>query len=70
MAADRGFAAYTEAINLMNYSAVVIPVTKADKNIDLVDRTYQPADGDDKKNWNGCKSAPVQCFPVFVDQHT
>lgn len=35
-------AAYTEALNLPNYSVVVIPVTKADKHIDPIDRDYKP----------------------------
>ncbi|KAI1327595.1 amidase signature domain-containing protein [Xylariaceae sp. FL0255] len=43
--------AYTEVINLMNYSAVVIPVTKADKLIDTVDTTYQPCSDFDRQNW-------------------
>ena|SRR6266566_1066133 len=48
-------AAYTEAINLLNYSAVVIPVTKADKNLDVVDESYQPLNAMDKLNWDACK---------------
>ncbi|GAB1318531.1 amidase [Madurella fahalii] len=43
--------AYSEAINLMNYSAAVIPVTKADKHIDLVDDSYEPLSPDDMLNW-------------------
>lgn len=58
-------AAYTEAINLMNYSVVVIPVTKADKNIDVADESYQPLNATDKLNWEACRlycwSRSVQC---------
>ncbi|KAI0384934.1 amidase signature domain-containing protein [Hypomontagnella monticulosa] len=43
--------AYTEVINLMNYSVTVIPVTRADKDIDVVDETYQPSNELDKQNW-------------------
>lgn len=43
--------AYTEVINLMNYSAVVIPVTKADKEVDVLDDAYQPSSEFDRKNW-------------------
>lgn len=39
----------------MNYSAAVIPVTKADKSIDLVDSTYEPIDDYDLTNWIACK---------------
>jgi amidase len=46
--------AYTEAINLMNYSAAVIPVTKADKAVDLVDNSYRPLNEIDKLSWDAC----------------
>ncbi|KAI0528190.1 amidase signature domain-containing protein [Xylaria bambusicola] len=42
---------YTEVINLLNYSAVVIPVTRADKHIDILDDSYQPSNELDQKNW-------------------
>ena len=48
-------AAYTEAINLMNYSVVVIPVTKADRNLDMADESYQPLNATDKLNWEACR---------------
>ena len=47
--------AYTEAINLLDYSATVIPVTKADQTIDKADLDYQPLNEVDAKNWNACK---------------
>jgi amidase len=53
-------AAYTEAINLLNYSAAVIPVTKADRNIDVVDHTYQPIGDEDRKNWIACRIEPLK----------
>ncbi|PGH14985.1 hypothetical protein AJ79_02665 [Helicocarpus griseus UAMH5409] len=43
--------AYTEAINLLDYSVAVIPVTKADKNIDLPDKDFVPVSEVDAKNW-------------------
>lgn len=48
-------AGYTEAINLMNYSAVVIPVTQADEKIDVFDESYEPLGEKDKLNWESCK---------------
>lgn len=48
-------AAYSEAINLLNYSFVVIPVTKADKNLDVADESYQPLNATDKLNWEACR---------------
>ena len=47
--------AYTESINLMDYSVAVIPVTKADKSIDRFDRDYEPLNDIDRKNWEACE---------------
>ena len=47
--------AYTEVLNLLNYSVVVIPVTEADKDVDVFDRSYQPLNEIDKKNWEACE---------------
>lgn len=38
----------------MNYSVAVIPVTRADKDIDVVDETYQPSNEADRQNWEAC----------------
>ncbi|KAG6997797.1 mycophenolic acid synthesis protein B [Physcia stellaris] len=43
--------AYTESINLMDFSAAVFPVTKADKTIDEFNTDYQPLNEQDRKNW-------------------
>lgn len=42
-------------INLLNYSAGVIPITKADKNVDVPDTAYQPKNSVDKLNWESCE---------------
>jgi amidase len=42
-------------VNALNYSAAVIPVTKADKSVDTVDATYKPINDLDRKNWDACK---------------
>jgi amidase len=39
----------------MDYSAVVIPVTKADKAIDKPDPDYKPLNDLDAKNWDACE---------------
>ena len=46
--------AYSEAINLLNYSTVVIPVTQADKTIDKAMPNYTPLNDLDELNWNAC----------------
>ncbi|KAF4988995.1 hypothetical protein FDECE_14849 [Fusarium decemcellulare] len=43
--------AYTEAMNLMNYSIAVIPVTRADRKIDVFDDSYEPLGDKDRLNW-------------------
>lgn len=54
--ADRS-KAYTEAINLLDYSVIVIPVTKADQSIDKANPNYKPLNDVDAKNWKACESA-------------
>lgn len=48
--------AYTECINLLNYSVCVIPVSTANKDIDVFDKDYIPLNENDRKNWEACKS--------------
>ena len=38
----------------MDYSAVIIPVTKADKSVDTFDHHYQQLNEVDRKNWEAC----------------
>ncbi len=45
------YTGYTESINLLDYSAAVIPVTTADKSVDIVDPNYIPFNDVDAKNW-------------------
>lgn len=45
-----------EAINFLDYSVVIIPVTKADQTIDKADPDYELLNDVDAKNWDGCKS--------------
>ncbi|KAI1303986.1 amidase signature domain-containing protein [Xylaria venustula] len=56
--------AYTEVINLLNYSAVVIPVTKADKQIDTFDSSYQPSSDLDQRNWEAYDPVLYDGAPV------
>jgi len=56
VSADQDAAAYTEVINLMNYSVVVIPVTTADKTVDVPDPFFVPLGPEDARNWEACKA--------------
>jgi len=58
--------AYTEAINLMDYSAAVIPVTKADKNVDTFNSDYKPLNEIDRKNWEAYDPDVYDGAPVGV----
>ncbi|KAL8972513.1 MAG: hypothetical protein Q9197_002738 [Variospora fuerteventurae] len=57
-------AAYTESINLMDYSAAVIPVTRADKLVDVFDHGYQPLNEVDRKNWEAYDADTYDGAPV------
>ncbi|KAL8993932.1 MAG: hypothetical protein Q9188_007204, partial [Gyalolechia gomerana] len=56
--------AYTESINLMDYSAAVIPVTTADKSVDTFDHGYQPLNEVDRKNWEAYDPETYDGAPV------
>ncbi|KAG8531471.1 uncharacterized protein KY384_003100 [Bacidia gigantensis] len=56
--------AYTEAINLLNYSVVVIPVTRASKNVDKADEGFEPLNETDAKNWEAYNADTYDGAPV------
>jgi len=58
--------AYTEAINLMDYSAAVIPVTKADKNVDSFNSDYKPFNEIDRKNWEAYDPDVYDGAPIGI----
>ncbi|KAF2249813.1 amidase signature enzyme [Trematosphaeria pertusa] len=58
--------AYTEAINLLDYSVIVIPVTKADQSIDKANPNYKPLNDVDAKNWKAYDAAVYGGAPVGV----
>jgi amidase len=49
----------------MDYSAAVIPVTKASKIIDKFDKEYEPLNAVDRKNWEACKSKKLSRLRVL-----
>ena len=58
-AARRGlytYYGYATWVNLLDYSAVVYPVTKVDKHIDIVDTDYKPRNSVDRRTQETCKS--------------
>ncbi|KAI4270827.1 MAG: hypothetical protein LQ337_006438 [Flavoplaca oasis] len=55
---------YTESINLLDYSAAVIPVTRADKSVDKFDYDYRPLNEVDRKNWKAYDPETYDGAPV------
>ena len=46
---------YSMWVNLLDYSATVLPVTTVDKSVDVVDEGYKPISAADEKVWKGCE---------------
>lgn len=42
-------------VNMLDYSAAILPVTTVDKNIDVVDSGYVPINGVDEKVFEACR---------------
>ncbi|CAG1972961.1 unnamed protein product [Fusarium graminearum] len=58
--------AYTDAMNVTNYSAVVIPTIRADAKIDFFDDSYKPLGDLDIKNWKAYDPAIYDGAPVGI----
>ncbi|EKJ74561.1 hypothetical protein FPSE_05311 [Fusarium pseudograminearum CS3096] len=58
--------AYTDAMNVTNYSVVVIPTIRADANIDVFDDSYKPLGDLDTKNWKAYDPAIYDGAPVGI----
>lgn len=46
---------FSTIVNILDYSTSVLPVTKVDKNIDVVDVGYVPLNAQDEKVHLACK---------------
>jgi amidase len=42
-------------VNLLDYSAAILPVTQVDKSIDVIDKEYKPMNEHDEKVYSSCK---------------
>lgn len=60
------YTGYTEVVNQLDYSAAVIPVTVADKHIDVADAEYMPLNELDAKNWAWYDAEAYDGAPVGV----
>ncbi|EWG51017.1 hypothetical protein FVEG_10130 [Fusarium verticillioides 7600] len=58
--------AYTDAMNLTNYTAVIIPTIRADTRVDVFDEGYEPLGETDRKNWQAYDADLYDGAPVGV----
>lgn len=57
--------AYTEVLNLLDYTALVIPITHADKNVDE-HHVYVPVSAKDLRNWTAYDKEVYDGAPVGI----
>lgn len=57
---------YTEIADLLNFTAVAIPITKADKSIDLASGDFVPLNDDDQVNWDAYDPEVYDGAPVGI----
>ena len=53
---------YSAWVNLLDYSASVLPVTTVDKSVDVVDEEYNPISEADEKVWKSCEFLSLLVF--------
>lgn len=47
---------YTGVANVLDFTAMTVPMGKVDKSVDVRDESYQPIGDMDKEIWAQCKS--------------
>ncbi|RMZ86331.1 hypothetical protein DV736_g6443, partial [Chaetothyriales sp. CBS 134916] len=57
---------YSDIVNLLDYTSVVIPVIKADKHLDKPNKAYQPVNDVDKMNWEAYDADIYDGAPVGI----
>ena len=59
---------YTTFVNVLDYSAAVLPVTLVDKHIDVSDEGYEPMNEQDEKTYKSCELSsfisPFTCISL------
>jgi hypothetical protein len=54
-------------MNVLDYPTVVIPVTVADKRVDLFDKDYKPLNEVDEKSWKSCEQL-LSTYEIFSNR--
>ncbi|KEF50872.1 uncharacterized protein A1O9_13074, partial [Exophiala aquamarina CBS 119918] len=57
---------YSDVINLLDYTSIVIPVTKADRSLDEAEKHYIPLNKTDKMNWEAYNADAYDGAPVGI----
>ncbi|OWB55847.1 hypothetical protein B5S28_g1731 [[Candida] boidinii] len=57
---------YTRFLNILDYTVLTIPVTQADKSIDLKDENYKPTSAMDENNYNYYDPELYDSMPVVL----
>ena len=52
---------YTSQWNLLDYPALVFPVSEVDPDVDVRDKGYTPTNEHDQYNYNLCKHSHIPC---------
>ena len=62
------YVGYTMWVNVLDYTAAVVPVTNCDKSIDKRDESYQPLDERDRTVQESCKSDIALSLDLTADE--
>ena len=65
----RGISGYSVWVNLLDYTAAVLPVTTVDKSVDIADGGYKPISATDEKVWKSCEFFFVCGMRLLMGRH-
>lgn len=57
---------YIEIADLLNFTAVAIPITTADKSVDKVTGEFEPLNDEDRENWEAYDPDVYDGAPVGI----
>lgn len=63
------YAGYTSIVNLLDLTSVIVPVTFADKNVDVAKQDFQPAGDLDAEIQKDCKSAGLISQRLYANRN-
>ena len=58
---------YTIIVNVLDYTTTTIPVTTADKSIDVVNKDFKPLNEEDEAVWKICEFDEPGAFHNMAD---